>query len=157
MWWTLVQLLHYILKCLHLEWRWLFCPFRYMFIQTIRLMSKLLASLMRNYFPKRPSGAPLHNLSELYDVPVGLVPPPPPILKLCIALFAVAEGGCCLISDDLSCSFRILEIDFPHFSLTCFNILSWNFTHDVVLLYYRSSSSVVNLRQFLWELSPFRT
>ena len=25
-------------------------------------------------------------------------------LRQCIALFAVAEGGCCLISDDLSCS-----------------------------------------------------
>ena len=31
---------------------------------------------MRNYFPKRPSGAPLHTLSKLYDVPVGFVPPP---------------------------------------------------------------------------------
>ena len=39
-------------------------------------MSKLLASLMRNYFPKRPSGAPLHTLSKLYDVPVGFKPPP---------------------------------------------------------------------------------
>ena len=51
---------------------------------------------------------------------------------------------------------RILEIhSFPHFSLTCFDILSWNFAYDFVLLYYRSSSSVVNLRQFLWELCPF--
>ena len=40
-------------------------------------MSKLLASLMRNHFPKRPSGAPLHTLSKLYDVPVGFVTPPP--------------------------------------------------------------------------------
>ena len=32
---------------------------------------------MRNYFPKRPSGAPLHTLSKLYDVPVGFEPPPP--------------------------------------------------------------------------------
>ena len=37
---------------------------------------------------------------------------------------------------------------FPHFSLTCFDTLSWNFAHDFVLMYYRSSSSVVNLRQF---------
>ena len=51
---------------------------------------------------------------------------------------------------------KLLEIhSFPHFSLTCFDILSWNFTYDFVLLYYRSSSSVVNLRQFLWELCPF--
>ena len=51
---------------------------------------------------------------------------------------------------------RILEIhSFPHFSLTCFDIFSWNFAYDFVLLYYRSSSSFVNLRQFLWELCPF--
>ena len=54
------------------------------------------------------------------------------------------------------CKLRILEIhSFPHFSLTCFDILSWNFAYDFVLLYYRSSSSVVNLRQCLWELCPF--
>ena len=57
----------------------------------VGLLSKLLASLMRNYFPKRPSGAPLHTLSKLYDVPVGFEPPPP-ILRLNIAYFAVAEG-----------------------------------------------------------------
>ena len=51
---------------------------------------------------------------------------------------------------------RILEIhSFPHFSLTSFDILGWNFAYDFVLLYYRSSSSVVNFRQFLWELCPF--
>ena len=39
--------------------------------------------------PKRSSGAPLLTLSKLYDVPVGFVLPPPPILRLNIA---VAEG-----------------------------------------------------------------
>ena len=49
------------------------------------------------------------------------------------------------------CELRILEIhSFPHFSLTCFDILSWNLAYDFVLLYYRSSSSVVNLRQLLY-------
>ena len=43
---------------------------------------------------------------------------------------------------------------FPHFSPTCIDILSWNFAHDFLLLYYRSSSIVVNLRIFLWELCP---
>ena len=33
---------------------------------------------------------PLHTLSKLYDVPVSYAPPP--ILRLCIALFVVAEG-----------------------------------------------------------------
>ena len=51
---------------------------------------------------------------------------------------------------------RILRIhSFPHFSLTRFDILSWNFAYDFVLLYYRLSLSVLNLRWFFWELCPF--
>ena len=51
---------------------------------------------------------------------------------------------------------RILEIhSFPHFSPKSFDILRWNFAYDFVLLYYRSSSSVVNSLPFLWELCPF--
>ena len=45
---------------------------------------------------------------------------------------------------------KILEIHcFPQFSPTCFDILLWNFSLDFVLLYYWSSLSVVNFRQFL--------
>ena len=44
---------------------------------------------------------------------------------------------------------RTLQIhSFPHFSLTPFDLLSWNFAFHFVLLYYRSSSSVVYVRQF---------
>ena len=51
---------------------------------------------------------------------------------------------------------KLLQIcSFPHFSPSCFDILSWNFAYDFVLLYYRTSSSVVNFRQFLLELCPF--
>ena len=51
---------------------------------------------------------------------------------------------------------RILKIhSFPHFSLTCFDILSWYFAFYFVSLYYRASSSVINLHQFLLELCPF--
>ena len=50
----------------------------------------------------------------------------------------------------------ILEIhSFPYFALTFFGISSWNFAYDFALLYYRTSSSVVNLRQVFWELCPF--
>ena len=41
---------------------------------------------------------------------------------------------------------------FLHFPPTCSDILSLNFAHDLVLMYYRSSSSVVTLCQFLKEL-----
>ena len=44
---------------------------------------------------------------------------------------------------------------FPHFSHTCFYILSWNFANDFVSMYYRSSLSVVTLHQFLKELFLF--
>ena len=43
---------------------------------------------------------------------------------------------------------------FPHFSPTCFDILSWNFAYDFVSMYYRSSSSVVNFRQFFEGVMP---
>ena len=52
-------------------------------------------------------------------------------------------------------SVRSPSAHFPHFSPTCFDILSWNFAHDFVLMYYRSSSTVVTLRQFLKELCLF--
>ena len=51
---------------------------------------------------------------------------------------------------------RILEIhSFTHFSLTNFDILSWNFPYDFVWLYYRSSSSVVNCVNFCRSYAPF--
>ena len=54
------------------------------------------------------------------------------------------------------CELRIkVMCSFPHFSPTCFDILSWNFAHDFVLMYYRSSWTVVTLRQFLKELCLF--
>ena len=49
-----------------------------------------LASLMRINFPKRPLGASLNILSNLYDAPLVLYPCP--YFWQCIALFAFAEG-----------------------------------------------------------------
>ena len=42
-------------------------------IDTVWTLIKLIGSLMRNNFPNQPSGAPLHTLLRLYDVPVGFV------------------------------------------------------------------------------------
>ena len=53
-------------------------------------------------------------------------------------------------------NFKLLQIcSFPHFSPTCFDILSWNFVYDFVLMYHRTSLSVVILQQFLLELCLF--
>ena len=54
------------------------------------------------------------------------------------------------------CELRIkVMCSFPHFSPTCFDILSSNFAYDFVSPYYRSSSNAVNSRKCLWELCPF--
>ena len=43
-------------------------------------------------------------------------------------------------------NFKLLQIcSFPHFSPTCFDILSSNFAYGFVLIYYRSTLSVVTL------------
>ena len=76
-------------------------------------------------------------------------------ISLCFTLLQIKIECCHLPSNFVGVmpllELRILEI---HFSLTCFDISGWNFTYDFVLLYYRSSESVVNFRQFLIELYP---
>ena len=57
---------------------------------------------MRNYFPKLPSGAPLHTLSKLYDVLVGFETPS---FEAVYCFLRSLKGGCCSISDYLSWSF----------------------------------------------------
>ena len=86
-----MHLLHYILK------------HNYFGMETF-LLSKLLASLMRNDFPKRTSCAPHLTLSKLSDAPVGFVS----LLFLGSVLLYLQSPkcGCCSISDDLSCSHR---------------------------------------------------
>ena len=52
-------------------------------------------------------------------------------------------------------NFKLLQIcSFPHFSPTCFDILRQNFVYDFVLLYYRSSVSVVNLLSIFVGVMP---
>ena len=46
---------------------------------------------------------------------------------------------------------------FPHFSPTCFEILSWNFVYNFILMHIRASLNAINFRQFLLELCPFLT
>ena len=46
---------------------------------------------------------------------------------------------------------------FPHFSPTCFEILSWNFVYHFIMMHVRASSNAIDFRQFLVELCPFLT
>ena len=73
---------------------------------------------LRNYFPKRPSGALLHTLSKLYDVPVGFVTPPP-FWGWVLLILRSPKGGCCSISVDLSCSCKFTLIPFAMWSRWC--------------------------------------
>ena len=68
---------------------------------------------------------------------------------------SVRPSGSPSVRPGLRPSVRSPSAHFPHFSPTCFDILSWNFAHDFVLMYYISSSTVVTLRQFLKELCLF--
>ena len=106
-----MKLLHYVLNVINFG-NTLFGSIRYVWICQQKcylryilfgLLSKLLAALMRNNFPKRPSGAPLHTLSKLYYIPVGFVTPF--LLWGCVLLYLWSPKGCCCsISDDLYCS-----------------------------------------------------
>ena len=85
-----------VLKCYYLE------------MSIFRFFFKKFSTLMRNYFPKRTSGAPLHTLSKLYDVPVGFVPLP--LFWGSVLLYLRSPKCCCYsISDDLS-SFNITKL-----------------------------------------------
>ena len=46
---------------------------------------------------------------------------------------------------------------FPHFSPTCFDILSWNFAYHFIFMHVRSSLNAINFRHFLQELCSFLT
>ena len=46
---------------------------------------------------------------------------------------------------------------FPHFSPTCFEILSWNCVYNFILMHIRSSLNAINFCQFFLELCPFWT
>ena len=66
--------------------------------RTHRIANTSVLSLFCSfYFPKRASGAPLHTLSKSYDDLVGFV--------CCVLLYLrSSKGGCCSLSDYLSCS-----------------------------------------------------
>ena len=67
------------------------------------LFSETTVGLMKNYFPKRQSGTPLHTSSKLYDIPAGFVTIPPFIKGSNLLYLRSPMGGCYSISDDMSC------------------------------------------------------
>ena len=83
--------LHYIFKCIHLEWRWLFGPFRYVLIQTVRFIVYIISIPDEKLFSVTAVGCITSYFVKIIWCSRWLSTPPP-ILRLYIALFAVAEG-----------------------------------------------------------------
>ena len=132
---TLVQLLHYILKCNH-------------FGMTTGFFLELLSSLIRNYFPKRTSGAPLYTLSKLYDAPVVFVSPP--LFWGSVLLYLRSpRGGCCSLSDDLSCYYH------PNWKIARTVSINLNFHFIQSLLLFPLSSTEWNTIALLPSKNAF--
>ena len=123
-------------------------------------VSSICVTFCRSYAPFGTSNTGNTQFSTLFSYMLWHIE-----LKFCIWLcftilqikFECRQFALILVRVIPLSELRILKIhSFPHFSFTCFDILSWNFAYDFVSPYYRSSSSAVNLHQFLWELYPFR-
>ena len=138
-----------------LSWKFVITLFLYARLQTGRIMVWWCPSV-------RPSGSPSvrpSQFSALFSHMLWHID-----LKFCVSLYFYA----CKIKFEyhqfpslfarvmLPFNFKLLQIcSFPHFSPTCFDILSSNFVYDFVLMYYRASLSVVILLQVLLELCLF--
>ena len=144
----------FIYSCIPLSIHLSFCPsFRFLYarLQTGRIMVWWCLSVRVSVRPSQ--------FSALFSYMLWRID-----LKFCVSLYFYARkikfechhfpslfAGVMLLLN-----FKLLQIcSFPHFSPTCFDILSSNFAYDFVLMYHRSSSSVVTLLQFLLELCLF--
>ena len=105
-----MQLLHYILKCIHLEWRWLFGPFRYMLIQTVWLIVKIISIPDEELFSEKAVGCTASYFVKIIWCSCWFCYPLP-ILRLNIAYFAVAEGWLLL---DIGWFVLFLHFDFVY-------------------------------------------
>ena len=134
-------------------------PFLYARLQTGRIMVWWCPSVRPSGSPSvRPSVRP-SQFSALFSYMLWRID-----LKFCVSLYFYARkikfechqfpslfAGVMLLFN-----FKFLQIcSFPHFSPTCFDILSSNFVYDFILMYHRASLSLVILLKFLLELCLF--
>ena len=70
-------MLHYILKCIHLEWRWLFGPFRYMFIQTVWLIVLIISIPDEELFSETAVGCTASYFVKIIWCSCWFCKPPP--------------------------------------------------------------------------------
>ena len=135
----------------HIELK--FCTWLCFNVLQIKFECRHFASIFEGVMPLLECRILKIQFSTLFSYTLWLIE-----LKFCILLcFTVLQikFECCQFASIFVGVMPLLELriwvmcSFPNFSPTCFDILCWNFAHDFVLLYYRSSSSVVNFRQFL--------
>ena len=72
-----MQLRHYILKCIHLEWRWLFGPFRYMLIQTVWLIVQIISIPDEDLFSETAVGCTASYVVKIIWCSCWFCTPPP--------------------------------------------------------------------------------
>ena len=102
-WCSLVLLVHFILKCNHFEWRWLFAPliYMYMLIQTVQFMVQIIIITDGELFSETAVGC---TASYLIVKCICFCCPPPLFWGCVLLCLRSPKGGCCSISDDWYCS-----------------------------------------------------
>ena len=96
LWCTLVQLLHYILNCIHLKWRWLFGPFRYMLIQTVRFIVWIISIPDEELFSETAVGCTASYFVKYIWCSRCFFKPPPLFWGSVLLYLRSPKGGCCI-------------------------------------------------------------
>ena len=111
---------------------------------------KSFAPLTQYSLHLQPSGAQLYTLSKFYDVPVGFVPRPS-LLRLCIALFVVAEGWLLI-----GIGWFVLFLRFWE-SVTLRNVNKNVLNNTEIMFgYVETNTHIFELtRQLVWKLPKF--
>ena len=140
LWCTLVQLLYYILKCIHFEWSWLLGPFRYMLTQAVRFIVWIISIPDEEFFSETTVGCTASFFVKSILCSRWFCPH---LFWGCVLLnLRSPKGGSCSISDDLSCScwdqsfswtFRTMYFEQPWYFLDLAHISS----HAILDVYLR--------------------
>ena len=128
---------HFSLTCFEISWN-----FAHVFVSMYYRSSSSVVTL-------HPSGSPsVHHFSDLASYMHWQLS-----WNFCLSVITLRQfvKELCLF---VNLEYRKSQFS-AVFSSTCFDILSWNFAHDFLLMYYRSSLSVITLRQFVKEFCLF--
>ena len=87
--------------------RLLFGPFRYMLIQTVWLIVKIISIPDEELFSETAVGCTVSYFVKIIWCSCWFCNPPPLFWGWILLILRSPNGGCCSISDDLSCSYKV--------------------------------------------------